>query len=349
MKKLTLRRMDDAHFHPRDDDEITEMVLEHLFVSGFARAVPIFNFKIPIETAWQIDKERKRFQRLGCKIEIVWSIMLTKNTTAQSIREAYAAGARIIKWMPADCFSTNSGIGVRWGEIREKYPCFLEAEKLGMSVKVHLEKSEFDVTGNPTTPPVWREFLPLSEFDVLVRAFPGLVFSIEHISTRRVLRYVLHEAPSNVFGGITAHHLFRTFFDIYDGSHIPKGDEWCMPIYKYPEDREALVLAATGGSDKVHYCSDKAPHRWKDPLSPPAGVYTGLTDICLLAELFEEHDALRELDNFMSASWARSVGLPFNTGTVTLVKEEWTAPEEVNGVRIFFGGKKLKWKVGSIS
>ena len=349
MKEIRLNPMDDMHFHPRDDDAITEMVVDHLWSSGFIRGIPIFNYKVPVETASDLEQEMKRLDHVNSQFNFIPSIMLTKKTTPQIIFDVNLCGTKIIKWM-LDGLSTNSVNGVGWDNIREKYPCLRMAEELGMNLMIHNEASFHNVEGKPITHPLWREHLAIPKFDALARDFPDLQISFEHISTERGVDYVLNEAPPNVRGGITAHHLVGEVADVYkldkdDGKERIIPNQWCMPVFKFRHDREALIKAVTGGSGKFFYGGDKAPHKNKDPLNPPAGVYAGLTDICLLAEIFEKCDALDKLNDFVSGFGADHYGLPRNTGTVILRKEAWIPPEEINGVKIFGGGKKLDWKV----
>ncbi|MFZ2193797.1 MAG: hypothetical protein WAV31_06155 [Candidatus Moraniibacteriota bacterium] len=347
MKEIRLNPMDDMHFHPRDDDAITEMVMDDLWNSGFRRGIPIFNYREPIETAPQVDQEMNRLYRINSRFVFIPSIMLTRKTTPEIIYDVYSTGTKIIKWM-SDGLSTNSANGVSWDNIKEKYPCLRTAEELGMNLMIHNEASFHNAEGKPITHPLWREHLAIPKFDTLARDFPGLPISFEHISTEAGVNYVLYKAPPNVKGAIATQHLIGEVRDVYkldDGKERIIPDQWCMPIFKYRSDREALIKAATGGSGRFFYGGDKAPHRDKNPLNPPAGVYTGRTDICLLAKLFEKRGASNKLNDFLSGFGAAHYGLPRNTGTVILRKEEWIPPEEINGVKIFGGGRKLDWKV----
>jgi len=346
VNEIVLHFMDDMHFHPRDDDEITEMVMQDLLDSGFTRGIPVFNYRNPVDDAWKLERELKRFHRIAPKFEIIPSIMLTVRTSPTIIRDVYSIGGRVIKLIPAD-LSTNSSNGVSWQNLPEKYPCFKEAERLGMASMNHVEFSFADKFGRPITHPVSRETMALPMFDNFARLFPGMPISIEHVSTRAGVDYILYSAPPNVKGGITVKHLLRTIFDVYDEHGHVRSDEWCMPIFKYPNDLDALIRAVVSGSKKFFYSSDKAAHRNKNPSEPAAGIYDGKTDICLLAKIFEDYDALDKdkLDYFVSGSGADHYGLPRNEGMITLRKQDHTPPEEVLGVRIFEGGKRQSWKV----
>jgi len=253
MKKV-MSEFDDPHFHPRDDDSITEMVMDDLLSSGFIRGIPIFNYKNPVETAWHVERERERLHRIAPKFEIIPSIMLTRNTTPQIVRDTCNAGAKVIKWIP-DLLSTNSNNGVSWANLHEKYPCYYEAERLDMGAMIHVEDSLLDALGNPITHPVFREDLALRKFDVFARLFPDMPISLEHVSTKRGMDYIWNEAPPNVRAGITTHHLFRTIYDVYDRYGCIRPDEWCMLVYKFFYDQESLIQAAISGDPKFFYAS----------------------------------------------------------------------------------------------
>ena len=80
-----------------------------------------------------------------------------------------------------------------------------------------------------------------------------------------------------------------------------------------------------------------------------AGCYTAHAAIELYAEAFEAAGALDKLEGFASFNGADYYGLPRNTDTVTLRKEEWLVPATVG-----FGehrlvplgaGEMMKWKL----
>jgi dihydroorotase len=66
--------------------------------------------------------------------------------------------------------------------------------------------------------------------------------------------------------------------------------------------------------------------------------------------VFDDLGALDKLEGFASFHGADFYGLPRNTGTVTLVKESWTVPEQIilpndNPIVPFFAGETVNWKV----
>lgn len=348
MEEINLNAMDDMHFHPRKDKKITEMVMQHLLESGFVRGIPIFNYQEPIDSAKKLGKEQERLTKIAPKFEFIWSVMLTKNTTPKIISDIHSIGAKVIKWIPEGLSTNSSKNGTSWENLPQKYPSFKRVEKNGMGVMIHVEDSFHNCQGNPITHPLFREIMAIPKFDKLVRLFPGIPFTFEHVSTKEGADYILHKSPNNVFATITAHHLVSDVSEVYklqNGKENIVPDKWCMPIFKYWRDREALREAATSGNKKIFYGGDKAPHENKDPHNPPAGVYAGNTDVSIVAKIFEKYDSLDNFNNFMSGFGADRYGLPRNKDIITLRKQEWVAPRKIKGVKIFCGGKKMYYRV----
>ena len=77
--------------------------------------------------------------------------------------------------------------------------------------------------------------------------------------------------------------------------------------------------------------TDSAPHarHAKEAACGCAGCYTAYAAIELYAEAFEQRNALDKLEGFASLHGPAFYGLPANTDTITLVREEWTAPDSL--------------------
>jgi dihydroorotase len=171
---------------------------------------------------------------------------------------------------------------------------------------------------------------------------------LEHITTADAAQFVT-EAPANVAATITAHHL------LYNRNHMLAGGirphYYCLPILKRSSHQAALIKAATSGNPKFFLGTDSAPHAKdkKEAACGCAGSYTAYAAIELYAEAFEDANALDKLEAFASHFGADFYGLPRNTDNITLVKENWQAPES-----LAFGqttlvplraGETLRWKI----
>jgi dihydroorotase len=80
-----------------------------------------------------------------------------------------------------------------------------------------------------------------------------------------------------------------------------------------------------------------------------AGCYTALSALELYAEAFDAAGALDRLEGFASFHGPDFYGLPRNSGTLTLQREDWTVPEAYPfgeaQLKPLCAGETLAWKV----
>jgi len=182
----------------------------------------------------------------------------------------------------------------------------------------------------------------------VVERFPTLKVVFEHITTRDAVQFV-EAASANVGATITAHHL------LYNRNHMLVGGIrphfYCLPILKRNVHQEALLDAATSGNAKFFLGTDSAPHakHAKEAACGCAGCYTAYAAIELYAEAFEQRNALNKLEAFASCHGPDFYGLPRNTDSITLVREEWAVPASLplgdNSVIPLRAGETLRWKL----
>jgi len=127
---------------------------------------------------------------------------------------------------------------------------------------------------------------------------------------------------------------------------------YCLPVLKRNTHQIALREVVASGSPKFFLGTDSAPHEKhrKESACGCAGCYSAWSAIELYAQIFDDLSALEKLEGFASCYGADFYGLPRNTETITLVKDQWEVPEEIilpNGLPIvpFYAGKKLNWKI----
>jgi dihydroorotase len=159
----------------------------------------------------------------------------------------------------------------------------------------------------------------------------------------------VNEASANVGATITAHHL------LYNRNHMLVGGIrphfYCLPILKRNTHQSALLDAATSGSTKFFLGTDSAPHAQhaKENACGCAGCYTAYAAIEMYAEAFEQRNALDRLEGFASLHGPAFYGLPAPKDTITLVREEWTAPTSLPfgelSVIPLRAGEKLRWRL----
>jgi dihydroorotase len=340
--RLTLLRPDDWHIHLRDGAVLPHTVAD--VARTFGRAIIMPNLVPPVRNAQEADAYRQRIlaaRPAGSHFEPLMVLYLTDLTQPQDIRAAKASGfVHAAKLYPAGA-TTNSDSGVT--SIDKIFPALETMAEVGLPLLVHGEvtRSEIDVFD--------REKIFIDEhLRRVVERFPALKVVFEHITTREAVQFV-NDASANVGATITAHHL------LYNRNHMLVGGIrphfYCLPILKRNTHQEALLDAATRGSAKFFLGTDSAPHaqQAKEAACGCAGCYTAYAAIELYAEAFEQRDALNKLEGFASVHGPAFYGLAPNRDTITLVRDEWTAPTSLPfgtlSVIPLRAGEKLRWRL----
>jgi dihydroorotase len=143
--------------------------------------------------------------------------------------------------------------------------------------------------------------------------------------------------------------MLLTLDDVIGGTLRPHN--FCKPVAKREEDRQALTRAATSGDPKFFLGTDSAPHsrEKKECSSGCAGVFTAPVAMPLLAQIFESSCQRSAwpaaLEEFSSTHGAAFYGLPEPKGRLELAVCPWTVPSEYGGVVPFKAGEALRWKV----
>jgi dihydroorotase len=338
---LTLTRPDDWHLHVRDGAAMAAVV-PHT-ARQFGRAIIMPNLRPPVTTAAQAVAYRERIQAAvpaGVDFTPLMTLYLTDNTPADEIARAQAAGVVALKLYPAGA-TTNSDAGVT--DIRKTYATLEAMQRAGLPLLVHGEVTD------PAVDIFDREAVFIDQVMIpLRRDLPELKVVFEHITTREAAQYVA-SAGAHTAATITAHHLLYNRNAIFTGGLRPH--YYCLPVLKRELHREALVQAATSGSDRFFLGTDSAPHpaHLKEHAAACAGCYTALSALELYALAFEQAGALDQLEAFASFNGPAFYGLPRNSGTVTLQRESWTLPESLPfgdaQLKPLGGGEVLAWQL----
>jgi dihydroorotase len=182
----------------------------------------------------------------------------------------------------------------------------------------------------------------------LLKQFPKLKVVLEHITTSDAANFVL-EQDRNVAATITPQHLLFNRNDMLVGGVKPHF--YCLPILKRQTHQTTLLEVATSGNPKFFLGTDSAPHAQnaKENACGCAGCYSAPNAIELYAQAFDQVGKLERLEGFASMFGADFYGLPRNTSTITLVKEENTVAEsfdylEDQKIIPLHAGKTLQWR-----
>ncbi|QQR78102.1 MAG: dihydroorotase [Candidatus Moraniibacteriota bacterium] len=191
----------------------------------------------------------------------------------------------------------------------------------------------------------------------IVEEYPGLPISLEHVTSKAGVDFVMR-APPNVTATITPQHLLHTFDSLFEGGL--RAFRYCLPLYKHPEDRAALIEAATSGNPKFCCGDDTAPHP-KHGSSPKsaklvdcgcAGAFVAPVSIPLYTAVFERVGALDDrFEAFMSRNGAIARSWPLSDDDIIIERRPWTVPDDYpyadNVVVPFCAGEELAWQVAA--
>jgi dihydroorotase len=341
--KITLRRPDDWHLHLRDGDMLSAVLPST--ATHFARAIIMPNLVPPVVTAADAVAYRDRILSAlpdGSTFEPLMTLYLTENTDPDDVAAAHATGLiKAVKLYPAGA-TTNSASGVsHFDSVR---PTLERMAEIGLPLCVHGEVTD------PAIDIFDREAVFIDRvLDPMRRATPGLRVVMEHITTSNAVEYA--RSQDDTLGAtITTHHLVINRNHILAGGIKPH--YYCLPVAKREEHRLALRAAATSGEARFFLGTDSAPHTDANKLLPCgcAGCFTAPNTMSILAQVFDDDDALDNLEGFTSLNGPAFYCLPVNTDTLTMIKGDPVSyPNHIETpdgpVTVFDPGYDLNWRV----
>ena len=338
---LTIRRPDDYHLHLRDGAILKAVTAGSL---DFGRAIVMPNLVPPVVNAAMVRDYRERIMAAvaetggGATFEPLMTLYLTDDTTPETI-DSVAGLCTAAKLYPAHA-TTNSASGVN--DVAALTPVLERMAERGLVLCIHGEVTDHTVDIFD------REAVFLERVLAPIRErVPQLKIVLEHLSTRAAIDFV--RAAEDMAGTITAHHLVIDRNDLLAGGIRPHN--YCLPIVKRREDREALVAAATGTDPSFFFGSDSAPHTDMKKLGccGAAGCFTAPVSMGILAHLFESEGALDRLEDFVALRGAAFYGLPPHEETITLRKGSPVALRPVETpegpITMFDPGFEITWRV----
>ena len=313
MEEIEIIKPDDFHVHFRDNEILKAVVPET--TRHFARSIVMPNLIPPILNAKQAIKYKKRIEKaIPSKdtFEPLMTIYLTEETNRDELKSAYKNGAIFaVKLYPAGA-TTNSDSGVK--DIKKVMPVLKTMSEIGMPLLIHGEVTdkEIDIFDRE------KVFID-QKLDFICKELPELKITLEHITTKEATTYV-NEANKNLVATITPHHLALNRNAIFVGGIRPHN--YCLPILKREIHRKALLKAATSGNPKFFLGTDTAPHLKSDKESACgcAGVFNATYCVSILTQLFDNENALSQLENFISKNGANHYNLNINEEKLTLIK-----------------------------
>lgn len=342
MNKLTITKPDDWHLHLRQDTALTTTV-PHT-ASQFSRAIVMPNTVPPITSVTAALNYQKEILDIADtngfnNFNPLMTLYLTDDLNSEVIKQAAANNNIIACKLYPQGATTNSSEGV--SDVKKIYPTLEAMEKHHLPLLVHGEvtHNEVDIFD--------REAVFIDETLCDIRKqFPGLKITLEHLTTKHGVDFVLNH-KDNTAATITPHHLLLNRNDLLVGGIKPH--YYCLPILKDSRNQEALVKAALSGDPRFFAGSDSAPHAKdkKESACGCAGIYYGPNTILIYTQFFAKHNQLDKLEAFVSFYGADYYGLKRNTETISLIKKQHTIPEQYkyqNGAIVpFWSGMDLSW------
>ncbi len=342
MNSITITRPDDMHLHLRDGAELGSVI--GASARCFARAIVMPNLNPPLTTVPQALAYRERI--LGCvpaaaRFAPLMTLYLTDTTAPVEIRRARDCGLIFgAKYYPAGA-TTHSDSGVT--DITRIHTVLEAMAEVGLPLLVHGEVTDSDVDiFDREAVFIDRMLAPL------LQRFPSLRVVFEHVTTKEAVEFV-RAAPVNVAATITPQHLLYDRNALFDGGFRPH--YYCLPVLKAGTHRRALLEAACSGSPKFFLGTDSAPHERaaKESACGCAGCFSAPVAIELYAQAFAQAGALDRLDDFAGSHGAAFYGLPRNTETITLERQEWIVPAQLpfasGAIVPLAAGETCQWKM----
>ena len=331
---LTLNSPLDMHLHLRDGEML--QTVAPLSAEPFAGAIIMPNLLPPVTTKEALLAYRERIQHANHSTSTPFAPYMTlffkpdySRAFLEEIREALTA----IKLYPAG-ITTNSEGGLSGFDVEELRPVLTAMSELHIPLCIHGETNGFVMDRE-------AEFVPI--YEKLASNFPDLTIIMEHITTAASVKAL--DRFDNLYATITLHHLLITLDDVAGGMLQPH--LFCKPIAKRYEDRDALLEVALNAHPKVMFGSDSAPHPQDAKECPgcAAGVFTAPIALQALAELFDKHDKLDNLQPFVNTNACRIYGITPPEKTITLEKKPFTVPARYGEVVPMFAGQTLAWSI----
>ena len=315
MQEIEITKPDDWHVHFRDREILKAVVPET--TRNFARAIVMPNLIPPILNGKQAIQYKERIKKVIPKtdnFEPFMTLYLTEKTNKNDLKEAYNNRAAFAaKLYPAGA-TTNSNSGVK--DIKNIMPTLETMAKIGMPLLIHGEAThkEVDIFD--------REKVFINQnLDFICKELPELKITLEHITTEDATMYV-NQGNRNLVASITPHHLALNRNAIFVGGIRPHN--YCLPILKREKHRRALIKVATNGNKKFFLGTDTAPHFTSDKESccGCAGIFNATYCMPILAQIFEDHNSIENLEKFTSFNGSNHYGLRKNKTKIKLLKRE---------------------------
>lgn len=322
----------DMHLHLRDEAMLKTVA--PLSAHSFAGAIVMPNLVPPITTIEALIAYKERIKSaVGNNVFDPLMTLFFRSDYTREFLEKAAMYVKALKLYPSG-ITTNSEGGVASMDIETLRPVLEAMSDLGLILCVHGETNGFVMDRE-------KEFGSI--YESLARSFPKLKIVMEHITTQESV--ALLDRFENLYATVTLHHLLITLDDVAGG--MLKPHLFCKPIAKRYEDRDALLRVSLHGHPKVMFGSDSAPHPIdkKECCGCAAGVFSAPIALQALTQLFEKHNALTNLQTFVSDNAQTIYRYQPLKKEIVLEKTPFCVTHTYGNVVPMFANETLTWSI----
>jgi len=332
---------DDWHVHFREGEMLSVVTKYSSRVNRRCIAMP--NTSKPITNSLEAINYKNLIQKNSHKnnFEALIPCYLTDNLHIDDFEYALQNNIFIGGKLYPNNATTNSQYGVN--DIKKIYNIFEILEKHNKTLLIHGELNRIDIDIFDR-----EKYFIDEELYQIRNSFKDLKIVLEHVSSDYGVDFV--KTNNNIAGTITPHHMLLTKEDVFKDKEI-NPHHYCMPVVKNEKDLTSLRNAACFNNSKFFLGTDSAPHHVVDKKqndSLKAGIFSSSNSIELYASIFEEENALENLENFSSINGPKFYNLDINNQYLILEKKERIVPEytEEGNIKIknFYANKKIHWK-----
>lgn len=333
--EIVLKSPLDMHLHLRDSGMLD--LVWPLSYYSFSGWLIMPNLVPPIITKEELINYKNRIQKSIWNDQFIpyMTIFFNENLTYDFLKDLKNE-ILAIKLYPA-WITTNSEKWISSIDLDKIWHIFQAMSDLEIILCVHWETNWFVMDRE-------AEFWEI--YELLAKSFPKFKIIMEHITTKKLADLV--NKYDNLYATITLHHLLITLDDVAWG--MLKPHLFCKPIAKRYEDREALLNLALNANSKVMFWSDSAPHPKdkKECCSCAAWVFTAPIALQVLAELFEKHWKLTNLQKFVSDNAINIYWIKPIFKEVTLEKKDFEIPMNYKDIVPFMAWEKISWSIKEV-
>ena len=307
---------DDWHVHFREGVFLKHIVPET--AKNFGRAIVMPNLKNPIQdqmTALLYKDKILKYVDPNLNFEPLITYYLSEKINLKDLKSAFLNKNIFAAKLYPKGVTTNSSKGV--DEIEKIFHLLEVMSDIGMPLLIHGETNEKEIDIFDRE----KVFIDLI-LEKITNRFPDLKVTLEHITTKFAVNYILSKS-NNLKASITPHHLILNRNDLLLEKIKPH--YYCLPILKRENDRKALLNVALEGNENFFLGTDSAPHdiSQKETECGCAGIFNSVNCIQTLAQLFDNHNKLHNLEKFISINGSIHYNLNQNEMKIKLVKQNY--------------------------